>query len=127
MVEFSNPAGVPAPSGLYSQSAVVSAGTDLVFISGQIGVRTDGSVGATIEEQADIAFGHLVTILKSHGLGPMNIVKMQIFLTDRGQREATAAARRKHLGDHKPTTTLVIVAGLGHAEYLIEVEAIAAR
>ena len=127
MTDFSNPPGVPVPTGLYSQSALVKAGSDLVFIAGQIGVRTDGTIGVTIEEQADTAFGHLVTILKSHGLGPRNIVKMQIFLVDRGDREATTAARRKHLGDHKPTTTLVIVAGLGQPNYLIEVEAIAAR
>jgi len=43
MVSFSNPDGVHAPHGLYSHTATVPADTELVFVSGQVGVLPDGS------------------------------------------------------------------------------------
>ena len=127
MVEFSNPAGVRAPAGLYSHSAVVKAGPDLIILAGQVGARPDGTIPGDIEGQADAAFGNVVTILKSHGLSASNIVKMQVFVTDRAHRDGVNAARRKHLGEHRPTSTFLIVAGLAQPELMIEVEVIAAR
>ena len=41
---FSNPDSVHAPLGLYSHTAVVPSGTRLLYLSGQVGVRPDGSV-----------------------------------------------------------------------------------
>ena len=127
MVEFSNPAGVRAPAGLYSHSAFVKAGSDLVFLAGQVGARPDGTIPDGIEDQADAAFANVVTILKSHGLAASNIVKMQVFVTDRAHRDGVNAARRKHLGEHRPTSTFLVVAGLAQPELKIEVEVIAAR
>ena len=42
-LRFDNPAGVHAPLGLYSHTATVPAGTELLYVSGQVGVRPDGS------------------------------------------------------------------------------------
>ena len=53
MTEFSNPREVHAPVGPYSHTAVVPAGTELVFVSGQVGMRADGSVPAEFAEQAE--------------------------------------------------------------------------
>ena len=39
---FTNPRTVHAPVGPYSHTAIVRAGTELVFISGQVGMRVDG-------------------------------------------------------------------------------------
>ena len=53
MTTFTNPTEVHVPNG-YSHSALVPAGTELVFLSGQVGVRPDGSTPPTLEEQARI-------------------------------------------------------------------------
>jgi 2-iminobutanoate/2-iminopropanoate deaminase len=126
-IEFSNPDGVHAPLGLYSHIATVPAGTELLFISGQVGVRADGSVGATIGEQADQVFANIVSILKSLGLQTSNIVKLTTFMVAGHDGEAVRAARRKHLGAHRPTSTAVYVSQLVAPEWFVEVEAIAAR
>lgn len=43
-IDCSNPAGVHAPLSLYSQTVSVARGAELVFfLSGQVGVRPDGS------------------------------------------------------------------------------------
>ena len=127
MVEFSNPPGVRAPAGLYSHTAFVKAGTDLLYLAGQVGARPDGTIPDSIEDQADAAYANVVTLLKAHGLGPANIVKMQVFVTDRAYRDGANIARRKYLGDHRPTSTFLIVQGLASPELKIEVDVIAAR
>lgn len=127
MVEFSNPPGVAAPIGQYTHVALVKAGSDLLYISGQVGTDPSGNAGKTIEQQADYALANIVAILKANGLTTANLVKMMTFVTDRSHREAVNAARKKHLGDAKPASTFLIVAGLARPELMVEIEAVAAR
>ena len=44
---FENPPGSHPPLGLCSHTAVVPEGTVLLFFSGQLGIRPDGSTPAT--------------------------------------------------------------------------------
>src|SRR5688500_12770968 len=48
MVTFLNPDSLHPPGAAYSHCALVTAGSDLVFISGQIGMRPDGSLASGI-------------------------------------------------------------------------------
>ncbi|HEX4418787.1 MAG TPA: hypothetical protein VH165_12840 [Kofleriaceae bacterium] len=56
MTTFSNPDTVHAPLGLYSHTALVPEGTELVFVSGQIGVRPDDTTPPTISQLVDPAW-----------------------------------------------------------------------
>jgi 2-iminobutanoate/2-iminopropanoate deaminase len=126
-LNFANPDAVHAPLGLYSHTATVPAGTELVYISGQVGMRPDGSTPATIGEQADQVFANIVALLAAHGLAPTDIVKLNTFMVAGQDGDAVRAARRKHLGAHRPASTAVFVAALVDPAWLVEVEAIAAR
>lgn len=125
--DFSNPSGVHAPLGLYSHTAVVPAGTDLVFISGQLGVRPDGSTPATIAEQADQVFANIIALLNSHGLQATDIIKLTTFMVMGQDGDSVRVARLKHLGSHRPCSTAVFVSQLVDPSWFVEVEAIAAR
>ena len=125
-ITFSNPSGVHAPLGLYSHTASVPPGTRLVFISGQLGVRPDGSVPATMAEQADQAFTNLITMLKAHGLDATSIVKLTTFMVAGHDGDAVRAARLRHLGAHRPASTAVFVSQLVDPAWFVEVEAVAA-
>lgn len=125
--EFSNPGSVHPPLGLYSHTAVVAAGAELIFLSGQVGVRGDGTAGPTIAEQADQVFANIVALLAAHGLSPSNIVKLTTFMVAGHDGQAVREARLKHLGAHRPTSTAVYVAQLVDPKWFVEVEAIAAR
>ena len=127
MTKIYNPDGVSPPQAAYSHAAVVPAGTELVIVAGQVGVDADGNMGDGIEQQAEFAYTNIATILAAEGLTPANIVRLQMFLTDRAYREAAGQARAKVFGDAKPPSTLLVVAGLASPEFLIEVEAMAAR
>jgi 2-iminobutanoate/2-iminopropanoate deaminase len=126
-VRFSNPSAVCAPLGAYSHSAVVPAGSELVFLAGQVGVRPDGSVPATMAEQADQAFANVLALLSAHGLEATSIVKLTTFMVAGQDGGAVRAARLKHLGAHRPTSSTVYVSQLVDPVWLVEVEAIAAR
>ena len=127
MPTFSNPAGVAAPIGLYSHVCEVKAGSDILYLAGQVGSKPDGSVGATIEEQADNAYANVMTILKANKLTAANITKLLVYVTDRSYRDAANAARRKHLGDARPASTFIICAGLAQPNLMIEIDVTAAR
>jgi enamine deaminase RidA (YjgF/YER057c/UK114 family) len=124
---YSNPASVHAPLGLYSHTVTVPEGTELVFLSGQVGVLPDGSVPATIEEQADQVFANIIALLKAHGLEAASIVKLTTFMVAGHSGDAVRAARLKHLGSHRPASTAVFVSQLVDPTWLVEVDAVAAK
>jgi 2-iminobutanoate/2-iminopropanoate deaminase len=126
-IEYLNPPGVHAPRGLYSHTVTVPAGTDLIFISGQVGVRPDGTTPSSIAEQADQVFANIVTHLQFHGLPPSSIIKLTTFMVAGHDGDAVRAARIRHLGQHRPASTAVYVAALVEPEWYVEVDAIAGR
>lgn len=126
-LNFHNPAELHPPLGLYSHSAVVPVGAELIYISGQLGVSQSGFSPSTIGEQADLVFSNIVSILRSHGLEPTSIVKLTTFMVAGHDGDAVRTARLKHLGNHRPTSTAVFVSQLVDPAWFVEVEAIAAR
>ena len=123
----SSPTSVHAPLGLYSHTVSVLADTELLFISGQLGVRPDGSTPATIAEQADQVFANIVALLNAHGLDASSIVKLTTFMVAGNDGDAVRAARLKHLGSHRPASTAVFVSQLVDPAWFVEVEAVAAK
>ena len=126
-VVCSNPTSVHAPLGLYSHTVSVSADTELLFISGQLGVRPDGSTPTTIAEQADQVFANIVALLNAHGLEASSIVKLTTFMVAGHDGDAVRAARLKHLGSHRPASTAVFVSQLVDPAWFVEVDAVAAK
>lgn len=47
-------------------------------------------------------------------------------MTDIRRREAYNTIRRKYYGNTQPTSTLIVVHGLAHEDFLIEIDGIAA-
>ncbi len=126
-LRFTNPDTVHAPLGLYSHVVTVAAATELLYLSGQLGVRPDGSTPPTIGEQADQVFANIVALLRSQGLEPADIVKLTTFMVAGHDGDAVRAARLKHLGAHRPASTAVFVSQLVDPAWFVEVEAVAAR
>jgi 2-iminobutanoate/2-iminopropanoate deaminase len=126
-ISYSNPADVHAPLGLYSHTVSVPEGTELIFLSGQVGVRPDGSTPTTMEEQADQVFANIIALLKARGLVATSIVKLTTFMVAGHDGDAVRAARLKHLGSHRPASTAVFVSQLVDPAWFVEVEAVAAK
>ena len=124
---FFDPKNVSTRPIPYSHGAEVQAGSNLLFMSGQVG-RTlpDGDLLPDFEGQISQTYTNIKAVLDEAGMDLTNIVKMTTYITDRKNLAAMRKIRKEILGDHKPAHTLVIVAGLAFADYLIEVDCIAA-
>ena len=69
---------------LYEQhgySAAIRSG-DLLFVSGQVGSRPDGSPEPEFDKQVQLAFDNLLAVLDAAGCGPQDIVDVTTFNTD---------------------------------------------
>ncbi len=126
-----NPHGLhnPIPFG-YSHTASIPAGTELVFVSGQYGSNTDGSVVSTdFTEQVQQAFGNLGVALSAHGLDLSHVFQLRTYVVnpDFERLGTIGKAVGSGCGDIPPTQTVIGVAGLAMPDILFEVEAVAAR
>lgn len=125
--EFNNPSNVAAPLGAYSHSGWVKAGSDILYIAGQVGNRPDGTLCETFTEQAEQAFANIARILEAHGLTPANLVKTNMYVVHGHPATVVRDMRKKYFGDARPASTFIYVPQLVEAKYFIEIEAIAAR
>ena len=101
---------------------------NIVWIAGQ--VPRDGQGGLVgigdAEAQAVQVFENIKAIVQEAGGTLADVVQTTTYITDRPTREIVGAVRRRYFpGPEYPTATLLIVAGLGLPEYLVEIEAIA--
>lgn len=66
---------------LHQYSAAIRSG-DLLFVSGQVGSRSDGAPEPDFEAQVRLAFANLEATLKAGGCGLDDIVDVTTFHTD---------------------------------------------
>jgi len=121
------PEGVYPPTADFSQAIRVSGG-DLLFLSGIIGYRLDGTMPKGAVEQAEVAFDNLRRVLESAGGSMADIVKVNVYLGEdfRLMRDELREVRARFFTHDFPVSTLVQVAGFANPDYLFEIEAIAA-
>ena len=121
-----NPATVHPPAGGYSMGLELTQHRRLLFISGQVPEKTDGTVPEGFEAQCEQAWRNVIEVLAAAGLGVEHLVKVTTFLTDRTQVVTNRTIRRAVLGDHQPALTVVVVETVD-SKWLLEIEAIAAE
>ena len=119
-----NASDAPLPAAAYTQAVEVSGATRTLYISGQVGVRMDGSVPDGIAEQSRLAWQNLAAQLRAAGMTVDNLVKITTILPNHGDLAAAREGRSAVLGDRRPASTL-IVGGLANPAWKIEVEGIA--
>lgn len=100
---------------------------DTLYLSGQVAVDRDGAlVGRDdIGAQAEFIWGQIGRILAAAGANYQNIVRATTYLRDMSARETSMSVRKKYLGDHLVSSTLIGVSALARPEFLIEIEVIA--
>jgi enamine deaminase RidA (YjgF/YER057c/UK114 family) len=114
-----NPLAVHAPSSGYSMGVELSQHRRLLFVSGQVPERADGSLPEGFEAQCEQAWATVLAALQSASLGVEHLVKINSFLTDRNQVAANRAIRRRMLQGHEPASTTVVV-NIVESRWLLE-------
>lgn len=112
---------------LYDQhqySAAIRSG-DLIFISGQVGSRPDGSPEPDYAKQVKLAFANLNAVLQAAGASFDDVIDVISFHTDPEQQfETFMAVRAQEIGDAPwPTWTAIGVNWL--AGFDVELKVIA--
>ncbi len=125
MITHISAQGAPAAIGPYSHGMECQG--SLVFLSGQIALRADGTfVDGTVEEQTRLALANVATILSSQGLLPSHVVKATIFLQTMDDFAAVNGVYADFFGGHRPARSTVAVAGLPKGAK-VEIEVVACR
>ncbi|MBW8892006.1 MAG: RidA family protein [Burkholderiales bacterium] len=118
------PADRQALCDIHQYSPAIRSG-DLLFVSGQVGSRADGSPEPVFEDQVRRAFANLRAVLAAAGADLGDVVDVTTFHTDpETQIETVLAVRAKEIGDPPyPNWTAVGVTWLAGFDF--EIKAIA--
>ncbi len=127
MITTHNPAGIAPPFSSYSHGAEASGDARWLFVSGQVGVAPDGSLAEGAAAQMAQAWHNVLAILAEAGMGPADLVRVNSYLTRPEDVPHFRGVRDSMLEGAQPASTLVLVAGLAHPDWLVEIEAVAAK
>jgi enamine deaminase RidA (YjgF/YER057c/UK114 family) len=116
-----NPANFPKPQSNYSQGVVHSAAAQRLVLSGQVGVRPDGSVAEGLDAQMRQTWDNFLAVLSAAGFTPADVIKVTIYCTEPALQEFRRG-REEALAGHSPAATYVQVAALADPRFLVEIE-----
>ena len=113
----------PAAIGPYSQAIIAG---DLLFTSGQIPLRADGSlVDGDITEQTLQVMANLKAVIEAAGADLSKVIKTTVFLKNLDDFAAMNKVYGDFFGNHAPARSTLQVAKLPR-DVLVEIEAIVA-
>jgi enamine deaminase RidA (YjgF/YER057c/UK114 family) len=125
------PAELAAPVAAYAHGVHVPAGSELIFTSGVVPTRRDGSVPANIGEQANVVWQNISAILAEGSMTFTDVVSVTTYVVNSDgladQLKIVMAARDLAMAGHRAASTLVTVPALAQPQWLIEISVVAAR
>jgi 2-iminobutanoate/2-iminopropanoate deaminase len=122
-----NPPGVFPPYRCYSHATEIRGDSRLLIVSGLNGFLADGqTMPESFEEQGDLVWNHLGTILRAADMDYEDLVSLRTYLADPQFDEANVQMRVKYLGTHQPAST-VVCCQLLDPKWKLEMEAMAAK
>lgn len=127
MKDFRSPQDIHKPLGAYSHQVEITGNERLLILSGQVGMRGDGTVPEDPLEQIDIALENIFRNLRAANMDVKDLVKLTYYLVgeiDTAKRRELTASK---LQGHQPCSTLMYVAALAAPIYRVEIEAWASR
>ncbi len=119
--------GVAARIGTYSDCIEASSNQRWLFTSGTPGMDAAGKLPDDITAQAELAWSHIMTMLERAGMSVGDLVKITQYLTRAEDIPAYAKVRTRVLGEARPASMMMVVAGLPRPDFLLEIEAVAAK
>jgi enamine deaminase RidA (YjgF/YER057c/UK114 family) len=122
-----NPSNIHPPAGLYTHTVETLPGARWLHVAGQLGMRPNGTTPEGIEAQAEQAWRNVEAALASAAMDFADLVRVNYYLTDTAHIAPARAVRDRFLKQPVPVATLLVVKSLAGPEWLIEIEATAAK
>jgi enamine deaminase RidA (YjgF/YER057c/UK114 family) len=117
--------GISHHIGAYADAVRVPAGYATVHLSGTPGLRADGSVPESFDDEARQAWENVRTALRAAGADLADVISVRSWLT-RPDDIAAYSAVRKEFITHEPVFMLGVVSQLVWPQLSVEVEVTAA-
>jgi 2-iminobutanoate/2-iminopropanoate deaminase len=111
----------PPQNDTYSQAVRLG---DLIYVSGQLGVRPDGTLPDKFSSQVRQALDNVATVLEAAGSSLSLVAKVNIYVTDFSRLREMNEVYPQYF-PHRPAKTTVEIARLDKGAQ-IEVEVVAA-
>src|SRR4051812_14531471 len=109
----------PEPVSHYCH--VTKAG-NLIWVSGTVGIGSDGSIPDDVAEQFDPAISNRDPGWRGVGAGAEHVVKFPFYWTDVTDRKRITPIRQRYFGKPRPASTLVEVSALVLPALKVEIE-----
>ena len=117
----------PAPLSAHSDAVLIPPGAQILVSSGMLGMRKDGTIPGSIEDQVAAAFDNVEAVLGEVGMTFGDVVKMTAFITDAAYRDAYRAERARRVGEPPPASTRIVITALSQPDLKVEIEIMAAK
>ena len=127
MIKRLTPGNIHPPLARYAHATEVPPGARWLVLSGQLGIAADGSIPPDVESQATVCFENIVAILREASMDVSNLVRLTTYLTDEADLAAYMKVRDRFVADPPPASTLLVVRSFSKKQFLVEIEAIAAK
>lgn len=127
MLKIHNPDTIAPPVAFYSQGIEVPPGARTLHIAGVVGVTPEGTMPIGFENQHRQIWRNVIEILKSADMDVSDLVRLNVFSLDPSDVFMVSEGRQEFLNGHKPVSTYLAVRGLARPEFLVEMDAIAAK
>jgi 2-iminobutanoate/2-iminopropanoate deaminase len=127
MAHIINPPDIAQPASKYAQAVVHGANARRIVVSGQIGVKPDGTLEVGLEAQLRRAWTNIFACLAAGGFAKTDLIRTTIYVTQKSQVAVSRRVRDEMLAGHLCASTYLEIAGLAAPEYLAEIEAEAVR
>ena len=121
------PESIHPPFANYAHGVEVDPGARWIVCSGQLGIEPDGHVPPDVEGQANLCFRAIEAILAEGGMTLADVVRLNAYVSGREHLAGYMRVRDEFVGAPPPASTLMIVQGFARPEFVVELEAIAAR
>ena len=118
-----NPDNVVKPASNYAQGVVHGVAAERIVISGQLGLRPDGTLEDGIEAQMDRAWSNVFVVMAAGGFDKKHLLRATIYVTLPGQVAVYRKIRDKWLAGHLCANTYIEISALAAPEFLVEIEA----
>jgi len=115
------------PHGQYHQAVEVGPNESLIYSSGLIGCRADGSVIEDPTQQINQAWKNVAAFLEGCALTVDNLVRLKMHLADADLIPVSREARIRALGEPMCAAVTGVIVQLFDPALVIEIDVIASR
>lgn len=121
------PPSIAPPAARYAHAVVAEQPTRFLHTAGVVPVAPDGTVPATVAEQAAVVWANIEAVLVEADMSMSDIVSVTTYVVVGEPMSDVMAERDRVFGGHLAASTLLPVPALARPEWKVEIAVVAAR